>query len=160
RVIKDRTDDKGNHWITGYHCVILADGSIHPFCRWDRYGNHAVGYNRTSLGVTFNGNFETRASVPYSNPDGRYGLQRPTAEQLDAGARVTALWIALYDVPVEYTKSIIPHRFVSPKTCPGNQFPESEYKALVEHYVSAWKNPGEPKDAIDAFRLRPYLYVS
>ena len=64
KVIKD----KG--WLTGYHCVVVKDGSIHPFCRWDRYGNHAKGHNLTSLGIAFNGNFETEISETYLTFEG------------------------------------------------------------------------------------------
>jgi N-acetylmuramoyl-L-alanine amidase-like protein len=162
RVIKDRTDDKGNHWITGYNCVVTHDGVIHPFCRWDRYGNHAQGYNRLSLGVSLNGNFETSPSVPYSNPDGRYGPSRPTEAQLDGAARVVALWTHLYPaIPLEFgkrTEGIIPHKNVSPKTCPGNMFPYEEFERLVRHYHAIWEQSPECRARIDAFRLRPFLY--
>jgi hypothetical protein len=102
RVIKNRVDE-GKHWVTGYHCVVTSDGVAHPFCRWDRYGNHVAGYNRRSLGISFNGNFETNPSVPYANPDGRYGAPRPTEEQLRTGARVVALWSLVY-VDLDFTR--------------------------------------------------------
>lgn len=160
RVIKSRTDSKGNHWLTGYHCVILADGSVHPFCRWDRYGNHAEGYNRLSLGVTFNGNFEIDPSVPYANPDGRYGIATPTEAQLDAGARVTALWLLVYGIPLDFRKKIIPHKWIATtkKTCPGGNFPYQDFEKLVTHYHQRWTQEAEAKDRLDAFRRKPYLF--
>jgi len=44
-----------------------------------------VGFNRRSLGISFNGNFETNPNVPFSNPDSRYGPPRPMEPQLRAG---------------------------------------------------------------------------
>lgn len=157
-VIKSRTDSKGNHWLTGYNCVITEDGGIHPFCRWDRYGNHATGLNARSLGISFNGNFETDASIPFSNPDGRYGPPVPTDEQLDAGARVVALWCHLYDIPLDFSEHIIPHSQVSDKTCPGQNFPYEMFKKLVNRYHAAWSD-GEAKEYIQAFAHKKYLMV-
>lgn len=159
RVIKSRTDSKGNHWLTGYHCVIMADGTINPFCRWDRYGNHATGHNKESLGISFNGNFETSPNVPFSNPDGRYGASRPTEAQLKAGARVTALWTFLYNIPVDYTNTIIPHSKVAQKSCPGSNFPYDEFKKWLEYYRKRWQQSPEMMERIEGFKLKPYLYV-
>ena len=159
RVIKSRTDSSGNHWLTGYNCVILADGSVHAFCRWDRYGSHAVGYNRRSLGISFNGNFETNPSVPFSNPDGRYGPPRPTEAQLRAGARVTAVWTFLYPIPVDFANSIIPHKQIASKACPGSNFPYEEFKKLVDFYRKRWEQSAAVQERVAAFKLKPYVYV-
>lgn len=158
-VIKSRTDSKGNHWVTGYNCVVMADGAIKPFCRWDRYGNHAAGVNRRSLGLAFNGNFETDAKVSFSNPDGRMGRQRPTQAQLKAGARVVALWAALYDIELDFEKNIVPHRAISSKACPGNNFPYDEFEHWVGYYAQQWKASAHAMERISAFKLKPYLYV-
>ena len=158
-VIKSRTDANGQHWLTGYNCVILADGSIHAFCRWDRYGSHAVGYNRRSLGIAFNGNFETNPAVPFSNPDGRYGEARPTDAQLRAGARVVALWTLLYPVQLDFANSIIPHKQVASKACPGSNFPYDQFKQLVTFYRQRWEHAPSALAAIAAFKLKPYLYA-
>lgn len=159
RVIKNRTDSKGNHWITGYNCVITAGGSIHPFCRWDRYGNHAAGYNLRSLGLAFNGNYETNSSIPFSNPDGRMGPPRPTEAQLKAGARVVTLWTFLYGMEVDFKKAIIPHKEISNKTCPGSAFPYQEFEKWVEFYRRQWEKSTAIQERLEAFRLKPYLYV-
>ena len=92
RVIQSRKDSRNTPWVTGYNCVVTYDGAIRPFCRWDRYGNHAAGFNRRSLGIAFNGNFENNPNVPYSNANGRYGTRQPSEEQLKSGARLIALW--------------------------------------------------------------------
>jgi hypothetical protein len=159
RVIKNRHDKGGNRWLTGYNCVVLADGSVHPFCRWDRAGNHAVGYNGRSLGIAFNGNFETDPVRPFSNPGGRYGLKRPTDEQLKAGARVMVLWTFLYGIKVDFKKTIIPHKQVSKKTCPGTSFPYDELFHYIKHYRKKWEKSKEVKEWIEEFKLKSYLYV-
>lgn len=153
RVIKDRG------WVTGYNCVIMADGAIKPFCRWDRYGSHAKGYNMESLGVAFNGNFETDPNVPNSNPVGRYGPSRPTEAQIKAGARVVALWTFLYGIALNFEETIIPHNKIANKACPGSSFPYDEFKEWVKYYRKQWEKSSEMKNRIEAFKLKPYLYV-
>ncbi len=167
RVIRERKDAKGRPWITGYNCVVTHDGGIHAFCRWDRYGNHAAGYNACSLGIALNGNFETDPSVPFSNPDGRYGAPAPTPAQLESAARVVALWTYLYDIPATFhdalpaerpPRGIIPHKALSPKTCPGTNFPYAEFRKLVAFHRDAWSGaPGQER--IHAFSRKPFLFV-
>ena len=159
KIVKSRTDSRGNPWITGYHCVITADGGIHPFCRWDRYGNHAAGYNRRSLGLAFTGNFETDPSVPYSNTNGRHGPAQPTEVQLNAGARVIALWTFIYPIALHFDCSIIPHRDISSKACPGSSFPYKKFQELVLYYQQRWDNSIAVKQRIETFKQKPYLYL-
>ena len=109
RVIKSREDSHGNSWVTGYNCVVTYDGVIHPFCRWDRYGNHAAGSNRRSLGVAFNGNFEANPGVPYSNANGRYGAQRPSDEQLGPESSRSGL-ISMVSTPTSMARSSLTTR--------------------------------------------------
>jgi hypothetical protein len=167
KVIKDRTDPDGKHWLTGYNCVILADGSIHAFCRWDRYGSHAGAWNPRSLGLAFNGNFETDPNIPYSNPNGAYGPSRPTEAQLRAGARVVALWSFLYPAiwpdkkqDPDFVDRIMPHSKVSPdgKTCPGTSFPKKEFQEWIVHYGELWDGSPAVTAKIAAFKLKPYLF--
>lgn len=156
RVIKDRRDSRGNPWITGYNCVVTEDGVVHPFCRWDRYGNHAAGWNSRSLGIAINGNFESDPNVPWSNPDGRYGPVTPSRIQLDAAARVIALWTLIYGIPVDFHDRIIPHEKVSrdpDKTCPGGDFPYDRLRELVNRYHDAWQT-GPNRARVNAFDRR------
>lgn len=157
RVIKARTSN-GKHWITGYHAVVTADGVIHPFCRWDRYGNHVEGQNRRSLGVSFNGNYETDPGVSFSNPDGRLGPPRPTEAQLRAGAQLTALWCLLYDISPDFARSVLPHKALAAKACPGSSFPYAQYQRLVTHFVQTWSTSPFAQERIEAYRLKPYLF--
>jgi len=162
RVIKSRKDSKGNPWLTGYNCVITEDGVIHPFCRWDRYGSHAAGYNSRSLGLAFNGNFETNRDVPYANHDGRYGPSTPSDPQLESGARIVALWAHIYpgiSPTFGAGGSIIPHNLISDKGCPGSAFPYQDFYDLVLYYYKAWENSDTAKGEIKKFMRRPYLYT-
>jgi len=150
--------DKG--WITGYNCVVTADGEIHSFCRWDRFGNHAKGYNRNSLGIALNGNFEPDPRVPFANVDGRFGELRPTDEQLNSAARVVALWSHLYGIPLDWERAIIPHRAVSPKTCPGSDFPYEQFRKLIEFYFTSWEQSTEAQQELLLYRQKQYLFVN
>jgi hypothetical protein len=148
---------KSRGFLTAYHCVVLADGSIRPFCRWDRFGSHAKDHNLLSLGIAFHGSFEADPRVPDSNPDGRLGVLQPTEAQLDAGARVVALWIALYGISVDFGKAIIPHNQIAPKACPGSRFPKDRFRKRVEDLHDAWQRTPDVMARIEAFRQKPYL---
>ncbi len=153
KVIKD----KG--WSTGYHCVVLADGSIHPFCRWDRFGAHAKGYNRQSLGISLNGNFEPNPNVPFANVNGRMGNLRPTDAQLFSAAKVVALWCHLYDIDVDFDEAVIPHNKVSNKTCPGSNFPYDSFKELIETIYNRWRADPAAEEELAVWEQKQYLYV-
>ena len=153
RIIKD----KG--WLTGYHCVVFKDGSIHAFCRWDRYGNHVAGYNLRSLGVAFNGNFETDARVPFANVNGRFGEPKPTDEQMHAAARVIALWGHLYAIPLNWRQNIVPHRELAATRCPGSNFPLVEFRKLIQHYHAQWSGSASAREELELYRQKPYLFV-
>ena len=149
-------------WITGYNCVIMPDGEIKPFCRWDRYGNHAQGHNARSLGLSFHGNFHTDPGDNYSNADGRYGNQQPTEAQLHAGARVVALWIYLYpDIKLDFERNILPHKEVMPghTVCPGSNFKYDEFKQLIRQYYDAWATSPVAQQHINAFKKLDYIYA-
>lgn len=150
-------------WLTGYHCVIMPDGAIKPFCRWDRYGNHAKGINERSLGIAFHGNFHTLANDQYSNHDGRFGFQKPTAAQLDAGARVVALWIHLYpDIQLDFDMDILPHKVAMPghTVCPGSNFPHEEFKNKIAFYFHKWEASQTAQQQIVLFKQKPFIYAT
>lgn len=153
KVIKD----KG--WSTGYHCVVLADGSVHPFCRWDRFGSHAKGYNRQSLGISLNGNFEPDPNVPFANINGRMGNLRPTDAQLLSAAKVVALWCHLYDIDVDFDETVIPHKKISDKTCPGSNFPYDPFKQLVETIYERWRADPAATEELAVWEHKQYLYI-
>lgn len=162
-------DQKG--WLTGYHCVVFADGSIRVLCRWDRMGNHATGCNARSVGSAFQGNFESYPRVPSSNPNGVLGILRPTEAQVDAAARVTALWTHLFKVPLKFPKpkkpteprvpgnkvGIVPHNLIAEKACPGGNFPYTEFEARVAVYHNLWAKDEEFDLALGQFSKRPLV---
>lgn len=150
---------KKRNWSTGYHCVILKDGSIHPFCRWDRFGCHAKGHNLKSLGIAFNGNFEMGA-VAGNNADGRYGLKAPTDSQIKSGARIVALWVHLYAaIDLNFDINIQPHRNLKATVCPGSGFPLDEFKNWVSYYVNQWETSPTARAKLAIFKEKPYIYV-
>jgi len=159
RVIKDKTDSAGNHWLTGYNCVVSAEGKIHPFCRWDRYGNHTAGCNMQSLGIALNGNFETDPRVPGANSDERFGATRPGELQLKNAARVITLWCFLYDIEPDFKRKIMPHSAFSSKSCPGSVFPYAEFKRWIDYFYKTWRQSDYVREQIEIYKLKPFLYV-
>lgn len=150
-------------WATAYHCVVLADGSIHPFCRWDYVGNHAKGANFRSIGVTLNGNFETNPSTPGANDQGQDGLRAPTDAQLESAARVAALWSHLYDIPVDFhddhvAPGIVPHKVVKPTACPGSNFPYERFETLVRNMHDTWAQDDAAKEEIALFKQKSRIF--
>jgi hypothetical protein len=155
-------DDRG--WLTGYNCVVFHDGSIRVLCRWDRFGNHARPYNSKSLGLAFQGNFETNPNVPFSNSNGSLGLLAPTDAQLEAGARVMALWLHLWNQtpsfpdkipPNGLPRGIIPHNLFAAKACPGNNFPHTDFQQHIRRYYNAWIIDSAFSKSLQAFKNKP-----
>jgi len=150
-------------WLTGYHCIIMPDGSIRPFCRWDRTGNHAKGHNDHTLGVSFHGNFHNQPGDKFSNHDGRYGNTRPTEAQLHAGARLIALWRSVYDdIPRDMAQGIIQHGKLhgASTVCPGNRFPWQALLIQVKEFEDSWKVSESAQQKIKLFRQKPFLYIN
>tara|TARA_B100000287_G_scaffold422518_1_gene464591 strand:- start:998 stop:2266 length:1269 start_codon:yes stop_codon:yes gene_type:complete len=149
-------------WLTGYHCVIMPDGSIRPFCRWDRTGNHAKGHNSNTLGVSFHGNFHSQPGDAWSNHDGRYGNTVPTEAQLHAGARLIALWRSLYaDMPADVNDGVVQHGQLdgASTVCPGNQFPWQALLDQVKKFEANWQASPTAQEKLALFRRKPFLYV-
>jgi hypothetical protein len=146
-------------WSTGYHSVIMPDGKIQPFCRWDRVGNHAKHNNNRSVGVAFHGNFHTLENDNFSNFDGSFGAKAPSEDQIDSGARQIALWAQLYDLDIEL--DVLPHKDVLPghTVCPGSNFPHSLLKQKIAYYYDILQSNDFAKEDLAGFKQRPYVYV-
>ena len=87
------------------------------------------------------------------------GPPRPTEVQLQAGARVVTLWSFLYGIEIDFEKNIIPHHQIASKACPGSNFPYDEFKRWIEFYRQKWEKSDLAQEKIEAFKLKPYLYV-
>ena len=161
---EERRDSRGRTYVLdpSYHCVITADGVYHNYCRWDSVGYHVSAgekvSNENSLGISFVGNFETRKNVKGNNSDGRFGNKRPTPEQLDTGAKVTALWMKLYDIPEDH---VLPHKDVKKghTVCPGSNFPHEEFKRKISSFLQLWDGSPQAQKEIEDFKKREYIYV-
>ena len=159
-------DRKG--WLTGYHCVVFQDGTIRVLCRWDRVGNHASPHNFHSFGIAFQGNFEPNPNIPSSNVDGKLGILTPKPAQLQAAARVTAMYALLHDMKtLKFHTSkitsgkpagIIPHKYIAAKACPGSNFPKSQFEDLIGQYHAKWKADASFKEALGRFKEKPMVY--
>lgn len=144
-------------WSTAYHTVVMKNGVINDFCRWDRRGVHAKGANRRSLGISLNGNFHADPGDAFSNDQGQYGITRPTDEQLHSAAKVVALWCHLYDIPVEFGNTIVPHSAVRNTACPGSNFPHTAFEELVKSCFDRWKTP-EAQAELVLYKQKQYIF--
>ena len=113
-----------NGWAgIGYHYYVQKDGSIHRGGRGDRGRTDAAGHNADSIGVCFEGNFETEEMGP---------------EQFAAGAEL------LSDIRDRYPGlTVCGHRDLNATACPGRNFPmerlkeESEMAKLTQEEFNA-----------------------
>ncbi len=151
-------------WLTGFHAVVMPDGNVHPFCRWDRFGNHAYQYNTRSLGLAFHGNFESNPAIPFASTKSDFGLRYPTQNQLMAGAKIIALWTLLYHIDAvfpkdssQYLKGIVPHEVIAAKVCPGNNFPQKSFEKLVMEYINLWRANTSFLNALERFKALPMV---
>jgi hypothetical protein len=143
----------------------MKDGTIRVLCRWDRFGNHARGYNSRSLGVALHGNFEPDPAVPFSNPDGRFGIQHPTDAQIDSVSKVTVLWAKMHNIQVafhgkesdKFPQGIVPHFKLAPKACPGGNFPHERFQERVKEYEETWDKDEQFKQALEEFKQKPMV---
>lgn len=92
----------------GYNIYVRKDGTIYKGRPLDCTGAHTVGYNNKSVGICFEGNFET---------------ERMEAAQIAAGKRA-----------ISYVRSYYPnttiklHKELDATACPGKNFPTSEFR--------------------------------
>ena len=92
----------------GYHYFVRKDGNIYRGRPEDTVGAHAYGANSNSIGICFEGNFETE-TMP--------------AAQKDAGRQLVAYLLKRYRL----TEScVIKHKDVNATACPGKNFPFDE----------------------------------
>lgn len=104
----DRKDKDGNPWAgIGYHYFISKKGEIYEGRPLDTVGSHAVPYNSCSVGVCFEGNFNT---------------QKMTKRQLNASVVLLSLLSLAYgNAQLRKHDTLVPGR-----CCPGKDFPYDE----------------------------------
>lgn len=115
---------KENGWAgIGYHIYIRKDGSVYRGRKDCYVGAHCQGFNSTSIGVAFEGNYDKSTA---SMPDAQYNA-----------------WVELYT----YYKGLygsLPvygHKEKSSSECPGSYFPLTKVKSVVNGTTttSTWK---------------------
>lgn len=98
---------KANGWSgAGYHFLVRKDGSVYRLRAEYAIGAHASGANSDSLGICF---------------EGRYNTETMPAAQMKAGQELLAHLKAKYGISL-----VQPHRDVTPTDCPGKVFPWAE----------------------------------
>lgn len=150
-------------FVTGFNTVIMADGSIYNYCRWDARGLHTPEYNERSLGLAFCGCFDTDINKPVDDTQGAMGNLAPTDVQLLAGAKVVALWSLLYQIDVTQKGLLVPHKEIAaanqPTECPGQDFPYARFDTLVGQIIKDWQNSATVNSEILDFSHKKFLFV-
>jgi len=121
----------------GYHCVVMPDGAIKPFCRWDP-PEPCEGAQRPQPGDFLHGQFSHRGGDNFPTPMA-FGNQRPTEAQLHAGARVVALL-----GPSVTRHQAGPHtaaRSHAGHTSVPDPISVRPVRTLVRQYHDAWSTP-------------------
>ena len=112
--VKHCTVEKINQWhlcngwtMIGYHYFINKKGEIFRGRPDDVIGAHATGYNSTSIGICFEGDFEKEA---------------PTKEQINSGLELVDCLKNKYNI----TK-VKGHKELMSTSCPGALFPLEQF---------------------------------
>lgn len=96
---------KNNGWAgIGYHFFVRKDGSVYRGRPENTVGAHASGANSDSIGVCFEGNYQTETAMPDA--------------QRCAGAELVAFLKNKYGI-----SKVIGHRDTGSTSCPGQFFP-------------------------------------
>jgi N-acetyl-anhydromuramyl-L-alanine amidase AmpD len=109
---------KSNGWAgIGYHYYIRKDGSVYKGREDNWEGVHSSGENNKSIGICFEGNYETEAAMPTA--------------QFNSGVELCKK--LMNDNP--NIKEIKRHKDVGSTACPGKNFPFDKMK------TEAFKKP-------------------
>ena len=96
-----------NGWAgIGYHFYVRTNGEIFEGRPIEYVGAHAYGFNSTSIGICFEGNFE---------------VEEMSTAQKEAGKWLVAYIKGLYPI-----KKVVGHRDLMATACPGKNFPFNE----------------------------------
>ena len=92
----------------GYHYYIRKDGEIYKGREDEAEGSHAKGYNKESIGICLEGNFEE---------------EHLSNEQIEALKNLSVYICLKYNI-----RDIVPHKELGNTLCPGKNFPLREVK--------------------------------
>ena len=96
----------------GYHFYVRKDGSVYRGRPINTIGAHCLNYNRVSVGVCFEGNFEQ---------------EMPTKEQIKSGIDIVNYLLNIYP-----HAKVVRHKDLSETLCPGKNFDINEILNNVE----------------------------
>lgn len=116
----------------GYHYFVNKKGEIFKGRPDDTIGSHAKGYNATSIGVCFEGNFES---------------QIPPQVQIDAGLQLVEYLKKKYNI-----KKIKGHGELMATLCPGKLFPLDKFVGEKENLVLSFQRCA----SADGFKFNQY----
>ena len=99
---------KARGWAgAGYHFLVRKDGNVYRLRPENTIGAHASGSNSNSLGICFEGNYDTETTMP--------------SAQMKSGKELVAYLKNKWGI-----NTVQAHRDVCPTSCPGNNFPFNE----------------------------------
>ncbi len=155
---------EGRGFETGFHAIIMPDGTGENYCRWDAMGVHSNGYDSRSLGLAFSGCFESNPNIPGNNSQGEMGNIAPTDAQILTGAKLVALWALIYGIDLNHPERFLPHQSITPNSanqnCPGSEFPYSRFEILTREIWEEWKNSPQVAGELIDFSKKQYLFVT
>lgn len=122
-----------NNWSgCGYHYLIRKDGRIFRGRPDNTIGSHAKGYNSTSLGICFEGDFMK---------------ELPTQAQINAGLELISELKKKYDI-----KNVKGHGQLMNTSCPGNLFPMEQFIGEKENLILSFQRAA----VADGIKLKQY----
>ncbi|MBN2090535.1 N-acetylmuramoyl-L-alanine amidase [candidate division KSB1 bacterium] len=155
---------QGRGFETGFHAIIMPDGTCESYCRWDAVGIHSNGHDSRSLGLAFSGCFESNPTSPGNNSQGEMGNIMPTDAQIVTGAKLVSLWALIYGIDLNQPDRFLPHKSITPnianQTCPGSEFPYSRFEMLTREIWEEWKNSPQVAGELIDFTKKQYLFVT
>lgn len=100
-----------------YNFYVRRDGTIWRGRGWEHVGGHTYNYNSISIGICFEGNYDTTKTMP--------------PKQYSAGVALIAEALKRYPT----IKTVCGHKAVNSTACPGKHFPLS--KMIAEGKAAA-----------------------
>lgn len=116
----------------GYHYFVNKKGDIFKGRPDDTIGSHAKGFNSTTLGICFEGNFEK---------------ETPTQEQIDAGLELVEYLKKKYGI-----NRVKGHGELMATSCPGAHFPMERFIGAKENLILSFQRAA----TADGFKFPKY----